>query len=208
MIVKGDTLPDEFWDAEISRDLARGVAPVLRGSFRDGANDAVEEFELGIDWDLLEPKAGEYAAERGAELVGMKLVDGKWIENPNAEWAIDATTRDATRAFLEDALREGWSYQDFADRLEESGLFGESRAAMIARTELAIAEAQGHVEAFREDGVEEVVIYDGDYDEECQQANGQIWTLEEYESEPIGHPNCVRAARPLTRDERESRKAA
>lgn len=79
---------------------------------------------------------------------------------------------------------------------------------MIARTELSIAQAEGHVEAFREDGVEEVVIYDGDYDEECQEANGQIWTLEEYEAEPIAHPNCVRAARPLTREEREQRKAA
>lgn len=205
---KADELPDPFWDAKISEDLAQGVQPVLRGAFRDGGQDALAEFSLEIDWDLLEPKAGEFAATRGAELVGKKWVDGKLVDNPAAEWAIDQTTRDATRALLEDALREGWSYEDFAARLQDSGLFGEARAEMIARTELAIAQAQGHVEAFREDGVTEVVIYDGDYDEECQEANGQIWTLEEYEAEPVAHPNCVRAARPLTRDEREQRKAA
>lgn len=207
-MIRKDVLPDDFWDASISEALAKDVTPILRAAFRDAGQDAIDEFGMEIDWDLLEPAAGEYASARGAELVGKKWVNGELVDNPSARWVIDGTTRDAVRAFLEDALRDGWSYQDFADRLEESGLFGEARAEMIARTELSIAQARGHVEAFREDGVEEVRIYDGDYDPECQAADGQIWTLDEYEQNPIEHPNCVRAARPLTREEREQRKAA
>jgi hypothetical protein len=209
VIRKGGDVPDEFWDASISRDLATGVTPILRGAFRDGGQEAISEFDLAIDWDLLEPKAGEYAAARGAEMIGMKIVDGKLVPNPNAEWVIEDTTREAVQSFLNDALREGWSYEEFASRIEESGLFSEGRAETIARTELAIAEAQGHVEAYREEGVEEVVIYDEDgCDLPVCDVDGQIWTLEEYEDEPLGHPNCTRAARPLTRDEREQRKAA
>jgi hypothetical protein len=202
-------MPDGLWDDGISEELAEKAAPILRGIFRDGAEGALSEFELSVDWDLLEPKAVDYGAARGAELVGKKWVDGQLVDNPNAEWVIDQTTRDATQALLVEAVRDGLSYQDFAELLEESGLFGPDRAAMIARTELAIAEAQGHVEAFREAGVEQVVIYDEDgCGEEICDVDGEVWDLEEYEAEPIGHPNCTRAARPVTRDEQREEEAA
>jgi hypothetical protein len=45
-------------------------------------------------------------------------------------------------------------------------------------------------------GVKEVEVLDGDDDEECASANGQIWTLEEASDNPLGHPNCTRAFAP------------
>lgn len=201
-VFKGDDF--EPYDPGIADEFAGSAEATLRGAFRGGAQEAISRFDLPIDWDLVEPRAVEYGQQRGAELIGKKIVDGELVENPNAEWAIDETTRAAVRELVAEAVREGWSVEDFADELEESGVFGDARARMIARTELAIAEARGHVASFREAGVEEVVIYDGDSDPECQEANGQTWTLEEYEANPVEHPNCVRDARPLTAREREA----
>jgi PAS domain-containing protein len=192
---------DDLWDAAIAEEGARSVMPALRGAFRAGAKDAIARFELGIDFDVVEPRAVEYGELRGAELIGKKWVDGVLVDNPKAEWVIEQTTREAVRDMVREAVRDGWSMDDFAGRLEESGVFSESRAEMIARTETAIAENRGHAAAFREEGVELVYIYDGDYDEECQAANGEVWTLEEFEANPIEHPNCLRDARPLTESE-------
>lgn len=38
--------------------------------------------------------AEQYARDRAAEMVGKKWVDGKLIDNPNAYWRIDESTRD------------------------------------------------------------------------------------------------------------------
>lgn len=194
---------DDYWDDAAAESFVHESATSLRGAFREGARDTVDRFGLELDFDVIEPKVTEYGAARGAELVGKKWVDGVLVDNPDAEWVIEETTRDTVRDLLGEAIKEGWSVDDFASRLEESGVFGESRAEMIARTEIAIAEARGHSAAFREEGVEQVYIYDGDYDEECAEANGQVWTLDEYEADPLGHPNCLRDARPLTARELE-----
>ena len=71
----------------------------------------------------------------------------------------------------------------------------DSRAEMIARTEAAYAAANGDIAGFRETGVEYVEISDGtDFDEECALADGQVWTLDEYEANDLEHPNCGRSA--------------
>ncbi len=50
-------------------------------------------------------------------------------------------------------------------------------------------------------GVEQVLIADGidgeDTDEPCLEANGQTWTLEQYQSRILEHPNCTRNATPV-----------
>lgn len=75
------------------------------------------------------------------------------------------------------------------------------RAEMIARTEAGYAAAHGQIAAFRLGGIEEVLISDGDdWDEPCIEADGATWTLAEYESNPLEHPNCTRAAIPIIPD--------
>jgi hypothetical protein len=120
---------------------------------------------------------------------------------------IDETTRDRVRGELQSALADGNadSVQDLAERLRtavgDSAAFSPSRALTIARTETAFAVGHGAGLAYRQNGITHVEISDGDDDEDCAEADGEIWTVDEYLAEPIAHPNCVRSASPVLDDE-------
>ncbi|HAM56877.1 MAG TPA: hypothetical protein DCQ64_16340 [Candidatus Rokubacteria bacterium] len=143
----------------------------------------------GLDFEYLDAKAKQYAKERGAELIGTKA---------NA-WSVEQTTRDEVNRLLQEAMEEGLSPQEFADRLEESGLFSETRAEVVARTEVAIAQNYGQSETYRELGFTHVYVQDGDCDI-CREVDGQIWTIEEALANPVAHPNCVRSFSPVPID--------
>jgi hypothetical protein len=187
---------------ETSKELAQKLGPTLSVVTRDAAKRTVDRYDLGVDWNLVNEEAVKWAGERGAELVGMKEVGGHLMENPASWWEIEETTRGEINGLLGRAIEEGWSYQQLGREVQASGIFEGWRADMIARTEIALAQAKGTAIALREAGVERVVIQDGDSDEACQEADGQVWDIEEYEDNPIEHPNCVRSARPLTAAER------
>ena len=104
---------------------------------------------------------------RGAELVGMKYVDGELVENPNAEWVITDTTRRQLRDLEARALEEGWSPDEFATRIEEL-IDDADRAERIAETELSMAQQAGSMEEWRESGV----------------VAGKIWLLSQDHPEP------------------------
>ena len=55
----------------------------------------------------------------------------------------------------------------------------------------------GTVVASRQAGVTHVEVSDGDDDEACAHANGQVWTLEEALANPVAHPNCTRSFSPV-----------
>lgn len=188
----------DLYDRSIADRHVPQINAALRGAFRSGGRSAVSRFDLEIDFDLVEPKAVEFAEERGAEMVGRRMVDGRLEDNPDADWSVEETTRARLREIESEAIEEGWSAAQLEERIEEAGLFTDARAEMIARTEIGRAEGLGHAAAYRVAGVEYVYIYDGDSDEECIAANGETWTLEEYEANPLEHPNCERDARPLT----------
>jgi hypothetical protein len=173
----------------------------LKGVYADAALAAAEE--LGIDFEFVLPEAEGYATARGAELIGMKWVDGQLVPNPRAEWAISETTRERANKLVQDAIKEGWSIDEFASHLEESGLFSDERRTLIARNEIALAQSGGKIAAWRERGdVEYVVLYDEDgCGEEVCDVDGDMVSIDEYEAEPLGHPSCTRAARPATQSE-------
>lgn len=144
--------------------------------------------------------AVEWAENRAAELVGKNLVDGRWVDNPNSKWTIDAATRDYLRADVTQAVDEGWSTQQLADALEENFAFSESRAEMIARTEIAKADVEGNLMAYRESGVVEgkesiLGSEHGDPDECDDNAAAGVIPLDEpFPSGDMGppyHPRCV-----------------
>lgn len=86
---------------------------------------------------------------------------------------------------IAEAVREKFAgYQDW-------------RADRIARTETSYAYNYGNVFGYRQAGVEKVRVSDGDDDEECRKADGQIWTLAEALANPIAHPNCERDFSPI-----------
>lgn len=178
-----DTFADEIGSAleSIYGAAAHGAVVSGGGSTFNG---------LPISFDHLDANAAKYAKERGAELIGT---------NDNA-WSVDQTTRDEVNRLLQEAMAEGLSPQEFAQRLEESGLFGEARAEVIARTEVAIAQNYGQSETYSALGFSRVYVQDGDCDI-CREVDGKVASIAWIQENPVGHPSCVRSCSPAPDDE-------
>lgn len=146
--------------------------------------------------------AVEYAEKRAAELVGMKWDEeaGAWIENPNAAWSIDQTTRNQIGDLVTQAEEKGWSNDELAEAIGDIGGFSEDRAMMIARTETAFADIRGNLMGWGESGVVETKEWSvtaGEGCEDCQALDQVVVNLEDNfdcggdeVDGPPGHPNC------------------
>jgi hypothetical protein len=97
--------------------------------------------------------AREYAADRAAEMVGMKYdEDGNLVANPDAKWAISDTTRTRLREIIEDAFKQPTNLRDverdiqaaLAEESEGQGIFSEARAHLIGVTEAQTAQIEGN----------------------------------------------------------------
>jgi hypothetical protein len=112
---------------------------------------------------------------------------------------------DELRTVLEDEAGDGQTA--LADRLlsvvDDTAALTPARALMIARTETAIAYNVGAIAAYRQAGVTHVEVSDGDDDDDCADADGQVWTLEEALANPVAHPNCVRSFAPADEGDAE-----
>jgi SPP1 gp7 family putative phage head morphogenesis protein len=199
---------DDLWTPPDgpSRDFAQQVTPIIRAQFRAGAEAAVDDYELGIDYDFADPAAIEYARERGAEMVGRQRdAAGNLVDHPSAFWSIEETTRTEINELLQQAISEGWSVSEFKRYLDGSGEFEPWRAEMIARTEMAMAQNGGRLAAFREAGNEYVVCSDEATCGEaiCEDVDGEIFSIDEAAEILTGHPNCTRSFRPATKAEVE-----
>lgn len=113
------------------------------------------------------------------------------------------TTRDSIARQVRDGIEAGDSPRELGDRIEAATAFGEARAETIARTETAVLLNEAAIESYREYGITHVLVDDGDDDEACAAANGQTWTLDEAEADPIAHPNCVRSFSPIVTGEED-----
>lgn len=194
-------------------DLVDDLEDAMIDAVKAGTREA--GMMIGIDFDTPPAAALRYARERAAEMVGMKAnPDGTLIPNPNARFQIAEDLRGLVRETVSDAIEEGWSPQRLTSEL--SSHFDPWRAETIARTETGNAYNEGAIEVYRESGMEYVEIVDGDgclpegHDDGAGtvtdpekgqvyielQANGQIWTLEQFQQRRLGHPNCVRAGVP------------
>lgn len=126
-------------------------------------------------------KAAEWARQHAGELVS----------------GIDSTTKDQLAELLA-GLEDGTSDEDIAAAI--SSMFDDfgSRADTIARTETGWAANLGNASAWGDAGYGYVEISDGtDSDQECADADGQIWSLDDFEANPLEHPNCGRSADPV-----------
>lgn len=161
------------------------------------AEDIPERAELQTASDQ---EIADFVARRTAELVGMKrLEDGSLIENPDARWAItDATREDLVRTVCQ-AVEEGWTSSQLAAVIEGSYTFSAARSAVIARTELARAQAFGNYIAWHLTGASIFVQWMTSEDEgvcdECEDLEDQGVVPLGHEFEPFvefppAHPNC------------------
>ncbi|CAK0773935.1 Phage portal protein [Gammaproteobacteria bacterium] len=119
-----------------------------------------------------------------------------------------------TRAALQDALKygneQGWSIQQLVKGDEtQPGIQSiveetyKGRSETIARTELGDAQNDVTSQRYKANGVSLVSILDNgdsDDDDECKIADGQVWTIDYFESNRLEHPNCTRCSYPIFDD--------
>jgi hypothetical protein len=126
--------------------------------------------------------AHDYASERAAELLG----DG--------DQSIVDTIRTKLRGIISSSFEQDTPLDELLFDINESGIFDDSRAEMIARTEVNRAEIGGNLAAYRTMGnVDQVDWVNGEEAcEECQgYEDGGPYTLEEAEDlMDETHPNC------------------
>lgn len=162
---------------------------------------------------------GEYRGiviERGkraaAEAQGPWKVDDPFMQREMTEYVGDRIVQldefsredisDLVRNWLARTPDEAGSMKELANLITEKyDGYAQWRADRIARTETAIAYNHGTVFGYRQAGVTEVEVLDGDGDEACAAANGQVWPLARALKEPVEHPNCTRDFVPIKDDE-------
>jgi hypothetical protein len=190
---------DSAMDWEAFLDAVR---PTLTESYLEGETLASDVSGQEVTYGLTDEQAAAYANERGAELVGKRVLpDGTVVDNPNSKWAVSSSVRDRLRETVAKAFDEGWSQKQLQEEIE-SPTFWSWRSDMIARTEVAVALNKGTVQVYRDAEVETVTLVDGrgclldGHDDDVAGVNGTVVTVEEFEEYPVGHPNCRRDAIP------------
>lgn len=183
-------------------NLTPDAQQLLEQVFADGALEAL--VQIGVEatdaiTEQVNDAAVAYAEERGAELVGMQVDgEGNLVASPDAEWAITDSTRDMLRADVTAAIEDGLSTDELAAMLSESYAFSSARAETIARTEIATADIQGNLAAYRASGIvdgKEVALSDGhDEDDECDDAADMGVVALDDDFDGLGdapfHPSC------------------
>lgn len=187
------------------------IEPVLKRIAQDGGK--VGLLQVGISDEgitsQVSKEAAQFAQDRGAELVGMKWVDGELVANPNAEWTITEGTREKLRSLVSNAIDEGWSAKRLADEVQDSAAFSDERAEMIGRTEIARAHSQGNVTAWKASGVvkKKEWLTAADCCDICDGINGEIVGIDEDfpggVSAPPLHPRCRCTALPVLKEEED-----
>jgi SPP1 gp7 family putative phage head morphogenesis protein len=178
--------------------LADESSALLERITNEGAAKALAQIGFVADesiTDQLNQYALDYANDRAAEMIGMKMKDGERVPNPNAEWVISDTTRDMVKDDIADAIETGMSNDELADNLSEMYAFSDARAETIARTETAKADIGGNLEAYRVSGQvasKRWITGEGCCDE-CEALNGMEVDLDDDfpdVGDPPAHPNC------------------
>ena len=133
-----------------------------------------------------------------------------WIPNPDAKWQITESTREYLRADATQAIEEGWSTDKLKAELKDNYAFPDARAEMISRTEIARADVEGNMAAYRQSGI--VVgkqwILGSEYDDndEClENAEAGVIPLDAAfpsgDDAPPAHPHCLCDVVPVLIDE-------
>ena len=189
-----NSLDQSAWDEQLSKTISSMTYDIYIAGMEDATS------QLGGTF-IADPKfhqfASDYSQERSAELVGKRvLADGTIINNPNPNYSISDSTRNMLKSDLVDSMEEGLTPAEIAKKLEGNYAFSEYRSTMIARTETGFSWNSGSVKMYDHSGVKLLYVHDGDGDQDCIAANGQIWTTDYASGRLLQHPNCVRSFAP------------
>ncbi len=159
--------------------------------------------------DIVNAVGAEAAAEAGGSWVRNNPFMKKFVTQYVGERITQL--EDTTKAEVSDLIRttldtsEGLTMPELATKVsdlvtEKFENYEGYRALRIARTEVGIATNNASVMGYSAAGVEEVDVSDGTEDEECADANGERWDVEDALSDPLAHPNCERSFSPVPVD--------
>lgn len=192
--------------------IIEDASKVLGGMAAAGASEALQQ--ISVDDEIVmrtaRTNAESWASNRAAEMVGRKWVDGELVANPNAKWAITDTTRDGIQALTRTAVREGWSTGELANNLEDAYTFSDTRAKMVARTEVGNADSAGAMSGYKASGLVTGKLWltaeDDAVSDECSlNADAGAIPLDESfpsgDMQPLAHPNCRCAILPVLEGE-------
>jgi uncharacterized protein with gpF-like domain len=204
--------PGALADAIISdvfeeyRSLPSEIRPALEDAILSGINTGMLQLELHDTRMIAAANklAEEFARSRAAELVGMRYnAEGELVENPNAEWAISDTTRDKIRRIVTEAFEGETKISVVADKIQtaleedQAGIFTESRAMMIANTEVANAQVRGNYQVWEKSGLVEKLTWTVSADEPCDECEDNENVEVEFGTPfpsgdlyPPAHPSC------------------
>jgi len=203
-----DNAAEKLWKANgpdfSAGDLAGDLAAQLEAGGGVGASEA--SLAIGVNLERVPPEVQTYARRRAGELVGKQYLGGEWVDSTTGS-AISDTLRAQVQDAVSLAIEESWTPAELSTTLK--GYFEISRAQTIARTETAVAYGNGAAELYKTESIEQLNVKDGPgclpfgHDDNAPapadekgivqaeaQAEGQVWTVGQYQSAIIGHPNC------------------
>ena len=174
-----DNLNNEFWDARTKEALAI-LVPFGEKIFLEAAQRVMTANPVGVDWDLVNEAASDWASKYAFELVrDIRAKDMRYLQK-----AVDAY------------FREGQTREQFEQRLRKR--YSPVRSEMIAVTEITRAAANGEMsvyEELRRSGIEMTIIWQTNNDEIVRRCpicwprhnkkRGEGWN-----EPPPGHVRC------------------
>lgn len=119
---------------------------------------------------------------------------------------VNETTRSRIKNQLDLGRQRSYSTSQIANGVPAENYLGiagvfdsavETRAPLIAKTELAVVYNISSLGAYHQIGVGRVEVVDGENDKACRDARGQVWSLEQAVLAPIAHPGCLRSFAPI-----------
>ncbi len=167
-----------------------GMTPIGQEWFGRLAEDPISAYVEGF--------AAAFAPGSGVDVAMDDRTVGMALNTSYKITKIDDATRIKVGEAISGGLANDLSDREIVDRVQGSGAFSRSRAKMIARTEITIAQNRGQVGGYHAGGVTEVEVSDGtDFDDACKDANGQIWSARYAGQNATAHPNCTRVFIPV-----------
>jgi SPP1 gp7 family putative phage head morphogenesis protein len=202
-------------DLTVFNQLPAKTKPILQDLYSDAGKQTLRTVMVAVDaakpgaapelpagaWNQVDKGAVEFASLRSAEMVGMRFdkSTGALTPNPDAKWAISETTRDGIRSLVTQTVKGEMSVLDLPKALENSYGFSASRASMIARTEVRIANGEGMLGGLIASGNVQQKVWitqEDDLVSDICQENADAGPIDLMDDFPSGdqvepaHPNC------------------
>ena len=133
------TAAQVFDAGSYEEEWAAATRPLVEDAMVAAGRSQVLQFQLGIDFQ------------------GQNPITQRWLDSRSTWWArtVNETTGDLVMRQVKLANEAGEGIQELTERLAKLGIDNaEMRAPTIARTEMVVAQNQGHLDAYEEAEVE------------------------------------------------------